>query len=105
MIQSRIFSEKPSIRRQSPWIRDWDEVLRQLDRYPWATLMPPPQRIPQDLVDEGRAIPVARVQAMHEGKRRVRAKRSAIRRFVASVSFFSQIGAPFPVRLTPIRGY
>lgn len=28
-----------------------------------------------DLVEEGRALPVARVQAMHEGKRRARARR------------------------------
>jgi hypothetical protein len=27
-----------------------------------------------ELVEEGRAIPVARVQAMHEGKRRKRAR-------------------------------
>jgi hypothetical protein len=38
--------------------------------------MPSPQRLSDDLVEEGRAIPVARVQAMHEGKRRVRARRS-----------------------------
>jgi hypothetical protein len=30
-----------------------------------------------DLIEEGRAIPVARVQAMHEGKRRARARRNA----------------------------
>jgi bifunctional non-homologous end joining protein LigD len=42
---------------------------------PWAELMPPPQQLSQDLVDEGRAIPVARVQAMHEGKRRARERR------------------------------
>jgi DNA ligase D-like protein (predicted polymerase) len=41
----------------------------------WAELLPPPQRIGADLVEEGRAIPVARVQAMHEGKRRARARR------------------------------
>jgi DNA ligase D len=45
------------------------------DRDPWADLMPPPQRLPEDLVAEGRTIPIARVQAMHEGKRRARAKR------------------------------
>jgi bifunctional non-homologous end joining protein LigD len=41
---------------------------------PWATHMPPPQALPDDLVAEGHAIPVARVQAMHEGKRRARAR-------------------------------
>jgi DNA primase len=46
------------------------------DGDPWAALMPQPQRLPPDLVEEGHAIPVARVQAMHEGKRRQRAQRS-----------------------------
>ena len=44
---------------------------------PWAELMPAPQPLPADLVDEGRSIPIARVQAMHEGKRRARARRLA----------------------------
>jgi DNA ligase D-like protein (predicted polymerase) len=43
---------------------------------PWAAAMPAPQRIPEGIVTEGRAIPVARVQAMHEGKRRARARRA-----------------------------
>ncbi|MGD9700985.1 MAG: non-homologous end-joining DNA ligase [Acidimicrobiia bacterium] len=46
------------------------------DRDPWAEAMPAPQRIPADLVAEGREIPVARVAAMHEGKRRARARRA-----------------------------
>ena len=46
------------------------------DRDPWAELMPEPQRLPDDLIAEGHTIPVARVAAMHEGKRRARAKRS-----------------------------
>jgi DNA ligase D len=45
------------------------------DRDPWRDHMPKPQRLPSDLVEEGHAIPVARVQAMHEGKRRARAAR------------------------------
>ncbi|MGW7483567.1 DNA polymerase domain-containing protein [Nonomuraea muscovyensis] len=45
------------------------------DGDPWAALMPGPQRLPADLVEEGHTIPVARVQAMHEGKRRARARR------------------------------
>jgi DNA ligase D-like protein (predicted polymerase) len=44
------------------------------DRDPWAAQMPEPQRLPDDLLEEGHAIPVARVQAMHEGKRRKRAR-------------------------------
>ncbi|MDQ4037322.1 MAG: non-homologous end-joining DNA ligase [Actinomycetota bacterium] len=39
---------------------------------PWADRMPEPQRLSSALVAEGREIPVARVQAMHEGKRRAR---------------------------------
>lgn len=42
---------------------------------PWADRMPPPQRLSPELVEEGLTIPVARVQAMHEGKRRARARR------------------------------
>jgi DNA ligase D len=44
-------------------------------RDPWAERMPAPQPLPAEVVEEGRAIPVARVQAMHEGKRRARAER------------------------------
>ena len=43
----------------------------------WSDLMPEPQELSADLVAEGRLIPVARVQAMHEGKRRARARRQA----------------------------
>jgi bifunctional non-homologous end joining protein LigD len=45
------------------------------DRDPWADAMPAPQHLPDDLVAEGHALPVARVQAMHEGRRRARARR------------------------------
>lgn len=41
---------------------------------PWADAMPAPQPLPADLIEEGHAIPIARVQAMHEGKRRKRAR-------------------------------
>jgi DNA ligase D-like protein (predicted polymerase) len=43
---------------------------------PWADQMPAPQPLSPDLIEEGRAIPVARAQAMHEGKRRARARRA-----------------------------
>lgn len=46
------------------------------DGDPWAALMPEPQQLSRGLIEEGRAIPVARVQAMHEGKRRARARRA-----------------------------
>lgn len=45
-------------------------------RDPWAESMPAPQRLPDDLIAHGRTIPVARVAAMHEGKRRARARRT-----------------------------
>jgi bifunctional non-homologous end joining protein LigD len=44
---------------------------------PWAERMPPPQPLDAELIAEGHKIPVARVQAMHEGKRRARARREA----------------------------
>ncbi|MBF9134514.1 non-homologous end-joining DNA ligase [Plantactinospora sp. S1510] len=70
---------------------DWDELERVTpgdftlrtvpeligDGDPWTDRMPPAQRLDADLIEEGRAIPIARVQAMHEGKRRARARREA----------------------------
>jgi bifunctional non-homologous end joining protein LigD len=69
---------------------DWDELDRvsprdftmstaarlAAERDPWAENMPEPQRLSQDLIEEGRTIPIARVRAMHEGKRRARARRN-----------------------------
>jgi bifunctional non-homologous end joining protein LigD len=43
---------------------------------PWVDQLPKPQPLPVELIEEGRAIPVARVAAMHEGKRRARVRRS-----------------------------
>jgi bifunctional non-homologous end joining protein LigD len=45
------------------------------DGDPWTHLMPTAKPLPSDLIEEGRTIPIARVQAMHEGKRRARARR------------------------------
>jgi bifunctional non-homologous end joining protein LigD len=45
------------------------------DADPWAAQLPEPQHLPDELVEEGDTIPVARVQAMHEGKRRARKRR------------------------------
>jgi DNA ligase D len=45
------------------------------DQDPWAETMPAPQVLPAELVAEGHTVPVARVAAMHEGKRRARARR------------------------------
>ena len=44
---------------------------------PWQDDLPEPQTLPEDLVAEGHEIPIARVQAMHEGKRRARSKRAS----------------------------
>jgi hypothetical protein len=56
-------------------VRNAGELLGERD--PWAEMMPAPQRLPPQLVEEGHKIPVARVQAMHEGKRRARARRQS----------------------------
>ena len=42
---------------------------------PWDRHMPAPQALSPELIEEGHALPVARVQAMHEGKRRARTRR------------------------------
>jgi DNA ligase D-like protein (predicted polymerase) len=46
-------------------------------RDPWAECLPQSQELPADLVAEGHTIPIARVAAMHEGKRRKKAAREA----------------------------
>jgi len=46
------------------------------ERDPWAEALGAPRALPPELVAEGHEIPVARVAAMHEGKRRARARRS-----------------------------
>jgi bifunctional non-homologous end joining protein LigD len=43
----------------------------------WAQSLPAPQELPADLVAEGHTIPIARVVAMHEGRRRKKAERDA----------------------------
>lgn len=40
----------------------------------WAAAMPAPQRLVPQLIEEGHAIPAGRVLAMHEGRRRARAR-------------------------------
>lgn len=42
---------------------------------PWRERLPAPQELSPELIEEGHTIPVARVQAMHEGKRRARERR------------------------------
>ena len=46
------------------------------DTDPWTDLMPASQVVDPGLVEEGHTIPVARVAAMHAGKRRARARRA-----------------------------
>jgi DNA ligase D len=46
-------------------------------RASWTEALPPPQRLSDELIAEGHEIPVARVAAMHEGRRRKRAADSA----------------------------
>jgi bifunctional non-homologous end joining protein LigD len=53
-----------------------DAAERLAGHDPWSTSMPAPQQLPAALVADGHEIPVARVQAMHEGKRRARQRRS-----------------------------
>lgn len=45
------------------------------DGDPWREAMPAPVELPAVLVEAGRAIPLGRVEAMHEGKRRARGAR------------------------------
>jgi DNA primase len=42
-------------------------------RTPWVESLPASQRLPDALIAEGHEIPVPRVAALHEGKRRKRA--------------------------------
>jgi bifunctional non-homologous end joining protein LigD len=51
-------------------------AVGRLDGDPWGSSLPAPQALPADLVAEGHEIPIARVQAMHAGKRRARERRS-----------------------------
>ncbi|HUF99998.1 MAG TPA: non-homologous end-joining DNA ligase [Ilumatobacter sp.] len=76
----------PRLRPGAPvsWPLTWDEldgfdprdvtITSAIDligeRDPWTSLLPAPQRLPAELVTEGNGIPVPRVAAMHEGKRR-----------------------------------
>jgi DNA primase len=52
-------------------------AVAQLEGDPWSSALPAPQSLPEVLVAEGHEIPIARVRAMHEGKRRARERRSA----------------------------
>jgi bifunctional non-homologous end joining protein LigD len=47
------------------------------DADPWAAAMPEPQKLDKGLIEEGHTIPIARVAAMHAGKRRKAQERKA----------------------------
>jgi bifunctional non-homologous end joining protein LigD len=82
----------PRVRPGLPvsWPVSWDELAavrpgeptvttalaRRGDGGGWPAALPPAQELPDELVAEGHTIPVARVAAMHEGKRRKRAARA-----------------------------
>jgi hypothetical protein len=69
------WDELGSVRPADVTVRTAAEWLG--DRDLWADLLPEPQLLPADLVAEGHTIPVARVAAMHEGRRRKRAAEKA----------------------------
>jgi DNA ligase D-like protein (predicted polymerase) len=64
-----------AVRPREITVRTAREVLGGGDR--WAELLPERQPLPADLVAEGHTIPVHRVAAMHEGRRRARARRES----------------------------
>ncbi|MEV6773778.1 ATP-dependent DNA ligase [Nocardia sp. NPDC051030] len=68
------WADLPAIHPSDFTIRTAPKLLA--DRDPWLDEMPAPHSLPEDLIAEGHTIPVARVQAMHEGKRRARARRT-----------------------------
>jgi bifunctional non-homologous end joining protein LigD len=65
----------------------------------WAGELPAPQALPPELVEEGRAIPVARVQAMHEGKRRKRAREAQLALLAFQRSLISRQSGGGPGRV------
>jgi DNA ligase D-like protein (predicted polymerase) len=68
------WEDLPSVRPGDVTVRTAPDRLGDGD--PWTALLPGPQELPADLLAEGHTIPVARVAAMHEGRRRARARRA-----------------------------
>ncbi len=64
------WDELEELRPGDVTVRTAVERLGETDH--WAEAMRSPQQLPADLVAEGHEIPIARVVAMHEGKRRKR---------------------------------
>ena len=69
------WSELDDVRPAEITVRSAPERLGDTD--PWRDAAPDPAPLPPGLVEEGHTIPVPRVQAMHEGKRRKRARGKA----------------------------
>jgi DNA ligase D-like protein (predicted polymerase) len=69
------WAELPAVRPEETTVRTAGNRIGDGD--PWTELLPDPHQLPADLVAEGHTIPVARVAAMHEGKRRKRAAEAA----------------------------
>jgi bifunctional non-homologous end joining protein LigD len=69
------WNELDSVSPRDFTVRSAPGLLKDGD--PWAELLPEPQRIDPGLIELGHTIPVARVAAMHEGKRRKRAAEKA----------------------------
>jgi bifunctional non-homologous end joining protein LigD len=69
------WDELDSIRPRDVTVRTAAARLGDADS--WTALLPEPQELPADLVAEGHTVPVARVAAMHEGRRRKRAAEKA----------------------------
>jgi bifunctional non-homologous end joining protein LigD len=67
------WSDLDSVRPADFTLRTAPGLLAGAD--PWTTAMPAAQSLPADLIAQGHTIPVARVQAMHEGKRRAKERR------------------------------
>ncbi len=67
------WSDLDRVRPSDFTVRTAIDVLAGRD--PWAEAMPAPQQLPAEVIEHGRTIPVARVAAMHEGKRRARQRR------------------------------
>jgi DNA ligase D-like protein (predicted polymerase) len=69
------WDDLPNVEPRDFTVHSAPPLLNGTDR--WRELLPEPQRLPGVLIEEGHAIPVARVQAMHEGRRRARERRRA----------------------------
>lgn len=64
------WSELPEIRPTDFTVTTVGRLMPQ--RLGWHQLLPAPQQLPADVIAEGHQIPIARVAAMHEGRRRKR---------------------------------